>query len=67
MDSEGVDRKEKHLLQNQHLQAELKFEAVHVHKPNAFWGKVLRSDERNHHNNKNTVPTVKHGGGTIML
>lgn len=55
----GWHLKNKPLLQNQDLQAWLKFAAAHMHKPNAFWRKPLWSDDTKTelfgHNNKTYV------------
>ena len=70
------------LLKKAHVQACLKFAKEHLDDPEEAWEKVLWSDEtkielfginstwrkRNaEYNPKNTIPTVKHGGGNLML
>ena len=70
------------LLKKAHVQARLKFAKEHLDDPEEAWEKVMWSDEtkielfginstrrkRNaEYNPKNTIPTVKHGGGNFML
>lgn len=73
------------LLQKRHLQARLKYAQGNLQKPEAFWKRVIWSDETKlelfghrdvayvwrkqgeAYHPKNTIPTVKHGGGSIML
>ena len=71
------------LLKKAHVQAHLKFAKEHLDDPEEAWEKVMWSDEtkielfnstrrvwrkRNaEYNPKNTIPTVKHGGGNLML
>ena len=73
--------RKKPLLQNRHKKARLWFATAHGDKDRTFWRNVLWSDETKielfGHNDhryvwrlaspKNTIPTVKHGGGSIML
>lgn len=69
------------LLKKRHLQARLKFAKDNLEKNYAYWKCVLWSDEPLGHrdvacvwrkkgktlNPKDTIPTVKHGSGSIML
>ncbi|KAI4890262.1 hypothetical protein NFI96_014033 [Prochilodus magdalenae] len=66
------------LLKSAHVQARLKFAHDHLDDPEESWEKVLWSDGLNsthrvwrtkidEYHPKNTIPTVKHGGGSIML
>ncbi|KAI4892625.1 hypothetical protein NFI96_034102 [Prochilodus magdalenae] len=66
------------LLKSAHVQACLKFAHDHLDHPEESWEKVLWSDGLNstrrvwttkndEYHPKNTIPTVKHGGGSIML
>ncbi|KAI4875011.1 hypothetical protein NFI96_001075 [Prochilodus magdalenae] len=66
------------LLKSAHVQAHLKFSHDHLDNPEESWEKVLWSDGLNsthrvwrtkndEYHPKNTIPTVKHGGGGIML
>ncbi len=71
------------LLKKAHVQARLKFANEHLNDTEENWVKVLWSDEtkievfginstpcvwrRRIKTSKNTIPTVKHGGGNIML
>ncbi|KAI4904687.1 hypothetical protein NFI96_006145, partial [Prochilodus magdalenae] len=66
------------LLKSAHVQARLKFAHDHLDDPDESWEKVLWSDDLNsthrvwrtkndEYHPKNTIPTVKHGGGGIML
>ena len=67
------------LLVKRHRYTRLKFVRQHKEKENSFWERVLWIDEtkielfgqnyRNHSNTvpMNTVPTVKFGGGSIMI
>ncbi|KAI4883442.1 hypothetical protein NFI96_005677 [Prochilodus magdalenae] len=66
------------LLKPAHVQARLKFAHDHLDDPEEAWEKVLWSDGLNstrrvwrtkndEHHPKNTIPTVEHGGGGIML
>ncbi|KAI4876197.1 hypothetical protein NFI96_002763 [Prochilodus magdalenae] len=66
------------LLKSAHVQACLKFVHDHLDDPEESWEKVLWSDGLNstrrvwrtkndEYHPKNTIPTVKHGGGGIML
>ncbi|KAI4885044.1 hypothetical protein NFI96_004333 [Prochilodus magdalenae] len=66
------------LLESAHVQARLKFAHDHLDDPEESWEKVLWSDGLNSTRHvwrrkndedhpKNTIPTVKHGGGSIML
>lgn len=84
-DMRGCRARKKPLLLKRHLQARLKFANDNFDQEQAFWTKVLWSDETKFelfgHNDKkyvfrkpgqafkpeNTIPTVKHGGGSIML
>ncbi|KAK6293921.1 hypothetical protein J4Q44_G00362470 [Coregonus suidteri] len=50
------------LLKPAHVQAHLKFANDHLDDPEEEWEK--KKDE---YNPKNTIPTVKHGGGNIIL
>ena len=71
--------RKKPLLQNHHKKARLRFATAHGDKDRTFWRNVLWSDEtiielfgHNDHcyvwrKPKNTIPTVNHGGGSIML
>ncbi|KAI4885578.1 hypothetical protein NFI96_010387 [Prochilodus magdalenae] len=66
------------LLKPAHVQARLKFTHDHLEDPEESWEKVLWSDGLNstrrvwrtkndEYHPKNTIPTVEHGGGGIML
>uniref|UniRef100_A0A8C4T4K4 Transposase Tc1-like domain-containing protein n=1 Tax=Erpetoichthys calabaricus TaxID=27687 RepID=A0A8C4T4K4_ERPCA len=66
------------LLKPVHVQARLKFAREHLDDPEEDWENVLWSDETKIERRvwrrknaelhpKNTIPTVKHGGGNIML
>ncbi|KAI4894371.1 hypothetical protein NFI96_002530 [Prochilodus magdalenae] len=66
------------LLKPAHAQARLKFAHDHLDDPEESWEKALWSDGLNstrrvwrtkndEHHPKNTIPTVEHGGGGIML
>ncbi|KAI4887997.1 hypothetical protein NFI96_034666, partial [Prochilodus magdalenae] len=66
------------LLKPAHVQARLKFAHDRLDDPEESWEKVLWSDGLNstrcvwrtkndEYHPKNTIPTVKHGGGSIML
>ncbi|KAI4889951.1 hypothetical protein NFI96_007815, partial [Prochilodus magdalenae] len=66
------------LLKSAHVQARLKFAHDHLDDPEESWEKVLWSDGLNstrrvwrtkndEYHPKNTIPTVKYGGGSIML
>ncbi len=62
------------LLTQRHTKARLEFAKTYVTKPQSFWENVLWTDEtkvirkRNEaFKEKNTVPTVKHGGGSKMF
>ncbi len=69
------------LLKKSHVQARLKFANEHLNDSEKAWENVLWSDETKielfginstrrvwrKRNAKNTIPTVKHGGGNIML
>ncbi|KAI4876472.1 hypothetical protein NFI96_017399 [Prochilodus magdalenae] len=66
------------LLKSAHVQARLKFAHDHLDDPEESWEKVLWSDGLNstrrvwrkkndEYHPKNTIPTVKHGTGSIML
>uniref|UniRef100_A0A8C4RIQ3 Transposase n=1 Tax=Erpetoichthys calabaricus TaxID=27687 RepID=A0A8C4RIQ3_ERPCA len=66
------------LLKAVHVQARLKFAREHLDDPEEDWENVIWSDEKNctrrvwrrknaELHPKNTIPTVKHGGGNIML
>ncbi|KAF7662962.1 hypothetical protein LDENG_00221800 [Lucifuga dentata] len=73
----------KPLLQQRHKKARVKFAGDHQDKDQTFWRSVLWSDvtkielfgyndqcyggKRETFNPKNTFPTVKHGGGSMML
>ena len=70
--------RKKPLLQNHHKKARLRFATAHGDKDRSFWSNVFWSDETKielfGHNDhcyvckpKNTIPTVKHGVGSIML
>uniref|UniRef100_A0AAZ3RY05 Transposase Tc1-like domain-containing protein n=1 Tax=Oncorhynchus tshawytscha TaxID=74940 RepID=A0AAZ3RY05_ONCTS len=79
----GRSARKKPLLQNYHKKARLRFVTAHGDKDCTFWRNVLWSDETKielfGHNDhvwrkkgedcklNNTIPTVKHGGGSIML
>ncbi|KAK6318935.1 hypothetical protein J4Q44_G00101460 [Coregonus suidteri] len=54
------------LLKPAHVQVRLKFANDHLDDPEEEWEKVMWSDE-DEYNPKNTIPTVKHGGGNIIL
>ncbi|KAK3557721.1 hypothetical protein QTP86_000322 [Hemibagrus guttatus] len=63
------------LLQIRHTKARLAFANAHLDKEDDFWSSVLWSDETKIElfghsdvafNHKNTIPTVKHGGGNLM-
>jgi len=68
--------------QRSHVKAHLKFANDHLDDPEESWEKVMWSDEtkielfghnstnrvwRKNNDPKNTIPTLKHGGGSIML
>uniref|UniRef100_A0AAY5KNG1 Tc1-like transposase DDE domain-containing protein n=1 Tax=Esox lucius TaxID=8010 RepID=A0AAY5KNG1_ESOLU len=67
------------LLKPAHVQARLKFANDHLDDPEEEWEKVMWSDEKkinstccvwrkkDEYNPKNTIPTMKHGGGNIIL
>ncbi len=66
------------LLKPAHVQARLKFAKDHLDDPEEAWEKVMWSDEttielfginstRRVWRKQPTIPTVKHGGGNIML
>ncbi len=66
------------LLKPIHVQARLKFAREHLDDPEEDWENVIWSDETKIElfgknstcrvwRRKNTIPTVKHGGGNIML
>ena len=61
------------LLKPAHVQAHLKFANGHLDDPEEEWEKVMWSDETKielfglKYNLKNTILTVKHGGGNIIL
>ena len=66
------------LLKKAHVQARLKFAKEHLDDPEEAWEKVIwlfgiNSTHRvwrkrnAEYNPKNTIPTVKHGGGNFML
>ena len=69
------------LLKKAHIQFHLKFAKEHLDDPEETWEKVMWSDETKIElfginssleeekcsNPKNTIPTVKHGGGNLML
>ncbi|KAI4894956.1 hypothetical protein NFI96_007868 [Prochilodus magdalenae] len=66
------------LLKSAHVQARLMFAHDHLDDPEESWEKALWSDGLNstrrvwrtkndEYHPKNTIPTVKHGGGSIML
>ncbi|KAI4901976.1 hypothetical protein NFI96_005910 [Prochilodus magdalenae] len=66
------------LLKSAHVQARLKFAHDHLDDLEESWEKALWSDGLNstcrvwrtkndQYHPKNTIPTVKHGGGSIML
>uniref|UniRef100_A0A3Q3LNM3 Transposase Tc1-like domain-containing protein n=1 Tax=Mastacembelus armatus TaxID=205130 RepID=A0A3Q3LNM3_9TELE len=60
------------LLKPVHVQARLKFAREHLDDPEEDWENVIWSDETKMElfaelHPKNTIPTVKHGGGNIML
>ncbi|CDQ87796.1 unnamed protein product [Oncorhynchus mykiss] len=78
----GRSARKKPLLQNCHKKARLRFATAHGDKDRTFWRNVLWSDETKielfDHNCvwrkkgeacklKNTIPTVKHRCGSIML
>ena len=88
LDREGLHgrvARRKPLLSPKHRKMRLTFAKAHVDKENAFWKKVLWTDETKielfSHNDvryvwrtkntafdeKNAVPTVKHGGGSVIL
>ena len=65
------------LLKTRYVNARLKFAREHLEKPADFWDKILWSDETKlvlfggkkgtAYDTKNTTPTIKHGGGSILL
>uniref|UniRef100_A0A8C7TY10 Transposase Tc1-like domain-containing protein n=1 Tax=Oncorhynchus mykiss TaxID=8022 RepID=A0A8C7TY10_ONCMY len=65
------------LLQNHHKKARLRFATAHGEKHCTFWRNVELFGHNDHHyvwrkrreacKPKNTIPTVKHGGGSILL
>ncbi|KAK6299813.1 hypothetical protein J4Q44_G00298460 [Coregonus suidteri] len=54
------------LLKPAHVQARLKFANDHLDDPEEEWEKVMWK-KKDEYNPKNTIPTVKHGGGNIIL
>jgi len=70
------------LLKSAHVQARLKFANDHLDDPEEEWEKIMWSDDtkidlfglnstrrvwrKDEYNPKNTIPTVKHGGGNII-
>ena len=64
-----------------HKKARLEFAKMHIDKPQGFWENVLWTDEtklelfqlyvqrrkNGAYKEKNTVPTVKHGRGSVMF
>ena len=79
----GRVARRKPLLKKAHLESRLRYAKNHSGDSEAMWQKVLWSDEtkmelfglnakryvwyKPAHHPKNTIPTVKHGGGSIML
>ena len=68
----------KPFLRTHHKQSRLRYAKAHLDKPESFWNKVLWTDEtkielfgHNHKRfasrKKNLLPTVKFGGGSVML
>ena len=69
------------LLKKAHVQARLKLAKEHLDDPEEAWEKVMWSDETKielfginstrrvwkKRNAENTIPTVKHGGGNLLL
>uniref|UniRef100_A0AAY4B034 Transposase Tc1-like domain-containing protein n=1 Tax=Denticeps clupeoides TaxID=299321 RepID=A0AAY4B034_9TELE len=61
------------LLKKAHVEARLKFANEHLNDSESDWEKVLWSDETKiekknaAYDPQNTIPTVKHGGGNILL
>uniref|UniRef100_A0A8C7HC78 Tc1-like transposase DDE domain-containing protein n=1 Tax=Oncorhynchus kisutch TaxID=8019 RepID=A0A8C7HC78_ONCKI len=49
-----------------HVQARLKFAREHLDDPEEDWENIIWTKNAELHP-KNTIPTVKHGGGNIML
>ena len=76
----GHSARKKPLLQNRHKKARRRFATAHGDKDHTFWRNVLWSELFGHNDHryfwrkkgeackpKNTIPTVKHGGGSNML
>uniref|UniRef100_A0AAZ3P8U3 Transposase Tc1-like domain-containing protein n=1 Tax=Oncorhynchus tshawytscha TaxID=74940 RepID=A0AAZ3P8U3_ONCTS len=60
--------RKKPLLQNRHKKDLLRFATAHGDKDRTFWRIVMFGGKRGRLGKpKNTIPTVKHGGGSIML
>jgi hypothetical protein len=67
----GRVARRKPILSNRHMTARLQFAERHLKKTQTMRNKILRSDEINAKchlwRKPGTIPTVKHGGGIIML
>uniref|UniRef100_A0AAZ3NS67 Transposase Tc1-like domain-containing protein n=1 Tax=Oncorhynchus tshawytscha TaxID=74940 RepID=A0AAZ3NS67_ONCTS len=74
----GRDARRKPLLSKRHITAHLEFAKRHLKDSQTMRSKILWSDEtkielfglnakRHHCRKSGTIPTVKHGGGSIML
>uniref|UniRef100_A0AAY5K4W1 Transposase Tc1-like domain-containing protein n=1 Tax=Esox lucius TaxID=8010 RepID=A0AAY5K4W1_ESOLU len=66
----GRVARRKPFLTKKNIQAHLKFAKTNIKSPKSMWEYVLwyvwRENNTTHHP-KNTIPTVKRGGGSIML
>ncbi|MCJ8729688.1 hypothetical protein PDJAM_G00109390 [Pangasius djambal] len=76
----GRVARQKPFLTKKNIQDRLNFARAHLKSPKSMWENVLWSEPFGHnskryvwrkkntaHHQKNTIPTVKHGGGSIML
>lgn len=74
----GRIARRKPLLRQCHKTARLKYAKQHLEKPESFWHKIIWSDEtkielyvwrgvNSAYDENCTIPTVKHGGGSLMF